>query len=157
MIFSSSAPATKKGLKVDPGSKKSVMARLRHFSDVSPSTLLGLNPISLAIAKISPVLGSMTMASPPFAPLERTALLNGFPQDIESGYQWLNKDLRFHLFLSHSFRRVKIIFCLWPSRAQASFSGFPFKDSSYLLSNPSNPLASIPTNPTKCAASSPLG
>ena len=56
-------------LKVDPGSNGSVTARFRHCSAVARWYVFGLNVGRIAIARISPVRGSMTSTIPPLAPV----------------------------------------------------------------------------------------
>ena len=51
-------------LKVDPGSNGSVTARFRHCSAVATWYALGLNVGRIAIARISPVRGSMARTIP---------------------------------------------------------------------------------------------
>ncbi len=76
MTFFSSAAATTKALKVEPGSKASVTARLRKDSRELPCGELGLKVGALATASSSPVRGSSTTAMPAMARESSTALLS---------------------------------------------------------------------------------
>ena len=70
------AAATVNGLMVEPGSNKSVTARLRWASCLLPLTAFGLNDGTLAMARTSPVRISNTTAVPLMAPLSSTALFS---------------------------------------------------------------------------------
>ncbi len=70
----SSAAAAVMILFTDPGSNASVTVRLRHRSGSVSANRLGSNDGKLAMARMSPVLGSITITVPAFAPLSRTAL-----------------------------------------------------------------------------------
>ena len=61
------------GLTVEPGSNKSVMARLRRLCGAASDKLFGLNDGLFTIANTSPVLTSTTMAEPEVALYDNTA------------------------------------------------------------------------------------
>ena len=69
MTPASMPAATVSGFIVEPGSSKSVNARLRCASRLAEPTLFGLNEGRLAIASTSPVSTSSTTAEPLDAPL----------------------------------------------------------------------------------------
>src|SRR5439155_10422352 len=69
----SSAAAIVNGLRVEPGSKMSVNARLRIRSRATRLRLLGLNDGRLASARISPLLASRMTRPPAFALFASTA------------------------------------------------------------------------------------
>ena len=72
----SSACATVNGLSTEPGSKVSVIARLRSCAPDKRSRLFGLYVGQLASARISPVLASTTTAPPALALKSLTACLS---------------------------------------------------------------------------------
>ena len=60
-------------MKVEPGSNGSVTARFRHWSPVAIWYAFGLKVGRIAIARSSPVRGSMMRTIPALAPVERQA------------------------------------------------------------------------------------
>jgi hypothetical protein len=70
--FSSNAALAVTILKVEPGSYRSWIARLRRVSSRGVAIGVGIESGALASARISPVYGSMITADPPEAPLHCT-------------------------------------------------------------------------------------
>ena len=76
---SSNAAAMRKVLNVEPGSNASVIALLRQIpGSLYSKKLSGLKDGALAMARISPVFGFITIAIPLFALLPETALTSSF-------------------------------------------------------------------------------
>ena len=154
ILCSSSAPATVKALKVEPGSKAEPTARFSSAPLGAAARSLGSTRGQLAMARIAPLRGSITSAVAPLGLWSRPTWLS--TASVRSCSAASMVSFRSSPGLA---RLVSARLTVWPVASLTSLRlpSVPCSSFSYSCSRPERPVLSVPTAPISWPASAPWG